>query len=68
MSLESKLYSRKAEELRRADRDNKKSISKALDKKKAKPFQVSKEHFNGKYQKVGFYEGKNGVDVRPIKD
>lgn len=43
---------------------------KALKTKKASPklVQVSKEHFRGKWQRVGFYEDKKGnlVDLKPI--
>lgn len=37
--------------------------------KKAEPVQVSKEYHNGKWQKVGFYEGKGGkMTIKPHKD
>jgi hypothetical protein len=32
-----------------------------------KPFQVSKEYFRGKWQKVGFYKTKKGIIVKKIK-
>jgi len=58
------------------NREDKADVSKAMGKAiankvskvtKDKPTQVSKEYFGGKWQKVGFYEGKNGkVDVRPM--
>jgi hypothetical protein len=44
--------------------DHSKPLQRALDKAK-KPFQVSKEYHGGKWQKVGFFEGKKGVTVKP---
>ena len=31
------------------------------------PIQVSKEFYKGKFQKVGFYQTKKGIVIRPIK-
>jgi hypothetical protein len=37
--------------------------------KTQQPVQVSKEYHNGKWQKVGFYEGKGGkMTIKPHKD
>ena len=34
---------------------------------KQNPFQVSKEYFRGKWQKVGFFKGnKGGITVKPV--
>lgn len=43
--------------------------NKALGKKVSQePVQVSKEYYKGKYQHVGFYEGKNGrMTIKPMK-
>ena len=48
---------------------NYKAASKSMARnEKKEPVQVSKEYHNGKWQKVGFYEGKGGkMSIKPYK-